>query len=332
MSYSEETLLKKFDGLEETQDSIVSTSQWVLFYYRYADKIAVQWEKYIATCPKHKKLALVYLVNDVVQQSRSRKKTEFIEAFGQVFSNALTKAYAEVPPATQKKFEKIIRVLNDRNIFATPLKIAGVSVSVELSGGALKGTDEEKIQALATTGSKFQRFYHELLLGANGAFTETHLPKLHAIDSALTENITLLQELQASVSRDIEKVEARTKVQREKTAELIKKQQELEEQRKTEDDKRRIEEEKRLEELKRQEEEDKLLPTYQADSDDDSDEDRKKDSDEDSDDDVYHDSDDGKTGDEIEQTPAKQEASTDQESKDNSNGEPRPKKRLRFAE
>lgn len=277
MSYSEEKLLQKLDSLAETQDSIVSTSQWVLFYYRNADQIASRWEKCLMESPPSKILALVYLANDVVQQSRARKKTEFIDAFSTVLPNALSYAYGKVPESTQKRLQKIVRVLNERRVFPQPLKVKGIDVpEAAAKGDGESGSEGDKLKALTTVGSKFQRLYHELLLSANGSFTQTHLSELEQIQGSLKENIAIMQEIEANVSKDIEKIHQRSKIQLQKSAEIVKKQQELQELRKAEEQKRLKEEAERLERLKRQEEEDNLLPTYQDDSDSDSEEEKKE--------------------------------------------------------
>ncbi|CEP21848.1 unnamed protein product [Cyberlindnera jadinii] len=277
MSYSEEKLLQKLDSLAETQDSIVSTSQWVLFYYRNADQIASRWEKCLMESPPSKILALVYLANDVVQQSRARKKTEFIDAFSTVLPNALSYAYGKVPESTQKRLQKIVRVLNERRVFPQPLKVKGIDVpEAAAKGDGESGSEGDKLKALTTVGSKFQRLYHELLLSANGSFTQTHLSELEQIQGSLKENIAIMQEIEANVSKDIEKIHQRSKIQLQKSAEIVKKQQELQELRKAEEQKRLDEEAERLERLKRQQEEDNLLPTYQDDSDSDSEEEKKE--------------------------------------------------------
>jgi regulator of Ty1 transposition protein 103 len=336
MSYSEESLARKLEALEETQDSIVSTSQWVLFYYRYADKIASHWESYLKQCPTHKKLAMVYLMNDVVQQSRARKKTEFIEAFAKVLPEALNRIYPKVPTSTQKRLEKIVRVLNERHIFSPPLAISGVTgphsddrSASHSNGGALKGTDEEKIQTLASMGSKFQRFYHELLIGTNGVFTDAQLPTLNSLQKELKENISLLQELDNNVTKDIEKAQKRSKIQLEKTAEILIKQQKIEDQRRKEEEQRKIEERKKLEELKRLQEEENMLPAYQPDSEDDSDSNDSKT--------VGTDSDSGSDNEEIvhkgrEVTEKKDDKKSSKSDDGTTDSEVRPKKRLRFAE
>ncbi|ONH68722.1 Regulation of nuclear pre-mRNA domain-containing protein 1B [Cyberlindnera fabianii] len=272
MSYSNESFISKLNALQETQESIVSTSTWVLFHYRYADRIASEWEKYLYQAPPPRKLAVIYLANEVVQQARARKRTEFIDAFYKVLPGSLGNAYKKVPPQIQPKIAKLVNVLVDRKIFPGPLNVPGISSDSghQSVAHASVGSDDEKLRGLASSGQKFHKFYHEMLLKANGSFTDSQLPYLQRLKVMLAENIGQLQDLQSTVDEEIEKTAERSKAAREKLEELKKKQQEIEMQ-------KHLDEMKRQEEARKQAEEDKILPTY-AESDDDSDSDSDSDS------------------------------------------------------
>ncbi|KAM9886447.1 hypothetical protein OXX79_014182, partial [Metschnikowia pulcherrima] len=66
-------------------DSIVSISQWVLFHHRHATHLCELWADYTldnnASAQSKKKLSLLYLCNDVVQQARHKRKPEFTAGF-----------------------------------------------------------------------------------------------------------------------------------------------------------------------------------------------------------------------------------------------------------
>lgn len=267
MSFSEGKLKDKLDALEETQDSIVSTSQWVLFHYRYADRIAPEWETYLNKSPVQKKLAVIYLANDVVQQSRAKRKTEFIDAFNKLLPRALSQAYSEVPEPTKKKISKIVNIWRERKIFPHPVEL---HTGETINGSASAAEDdsnlsfEDKLKSIGSSSKKFQRFYHELLLGSNGSFKSQDIKTLNALKKAINENIIQLQDLTETIEDEISHIGEREKFTEEKRLEVEQKQKELEKQ-------RQQEEEERIAEEKRRVEEESMLPTYDDGSDSNSD-------------------------------------------------------------
>jgi len=68
-------------------------------------------------------LNLVYLANDVVQQSRARKKDEFPRAFSPVIPEAMEIAYRGVTTDVQGKLRRVLDVWRQRGVF--PLNILG---------------------------------------------------------------------------------------------------------------------------------------------------------------------------------------------------------------
>ncbi|KAG2735582.1 hypothetical protein G9P44_001796 [Scheffersomyces stipitis] len=130
MSFSPEILKKKLASLQDTQDSIVSISQWVLFHHRHSADSAKFWSQYTLSIPtaasanlknpSSKKLSLLYLCNDVVQQARRKRKLEFINDFATVLPAVLRKTFYNVDSATKPKIERLISVWEQRQIFSPP--------------------------------------------------------------------------------------------------------------------------------------------------------------------------------------------------------------------
>ncbi|RLV86384.1 hypothetical protein JA9_004391 [Meyerozyma sp. JA9] len=122
MSFSPSILAKKLSSLQETQDSIVTISQWVLFHQRHSKEAASTWAKYITEDPdarsSKKKLSLLYLCNDVVQQARHKRKQEFIDEFAAVLPGVLKKIYASLDPPIQPKVDRLIAVWEQRHVFS----------------------------------------------------------------------------------------------------------------------------------------------------------------------------------------------------------------------
>lgn len=124
MSFSPEIYRKKLDLLQETQDSIVSISQWVLFHHRHAKDLCDIWSEYtLADKPEitpKKRLSLLYLCNDVVQQARHKRKPEFISGFALILPNVLNTVYPTLDAGVKPKVERLIGVWEQRGIFSGP--------------------------------------------------------------------------------------------------------------------------------------------------------------------------------------------------------------------
>lgn len=118
MSYSPDAVTGKLAGLNDTQESIVSISQWVMFHRRYAKQTVQTWMQCLEEATSHRKLHLIYLANEVVQQSRARKKEEFLAAFRPKIAGAVGDAYAKVSPDIRNRIKRVTGVWRQRNIFA----------------------------------------------------------------------------------------------------------------------------------------------------------------------------------------------------------------------
>lgn len=168
MSFTEDNLVSKLSTLNETQESIVNISQWVLFYKRYASETARIWADYILRAPMSKRLALVYLANEIVQQARPKRKTEFIDAFARVIAPTLEAVYNNAPFDAKKRILRVVLVWVERQVFPPAVlselqsKIkadssTGPSLSSSSSSMAQPGRDSGSTLGLGMpSGSLFQ--------------------------------------------------------------------------------------------------------------------------------------------------------------------------------
>lgn len=121
MSFSPDVFKKKLDSLQETQDLIVSISQWVLFHHRRVKDLCQLWSQYtLLDDPKlnsKKKLSLLYLCNDVVQQARHKRKPEFLAEFAKVLPQVLNKVFPTLDDPIKPKIERLVGVWEQRGIF-----------------------------------------------------------------------------------------------------------------------------------------------------------------------------------------------------------------------
>ncbi|KAK4561445.1 hypothetical protein LTR86_004763 [Recurvomyces mirabilis] len=118
MAYTTDAVRAKLSTLSETQESIVSTAQWLLFHRRQADRTAQAW---LTVLQSHKEAAkrlnLIYLANEVVQQSRARGKQDFLLAFEPIVAEGTASAYKGANEGTQGKIRRVVEVWRQRSVF-----------------------------------------------------------------------------------------------------------------------------------------------------------------------------------------------------------------------
>ncbi|PWW77474.1 DUF618-domain-containing protein [Tuber magnatum] len=117
MAYSDDTVLSKLSALNETQEGIVTAANWILFHRRMAKRTAELWLQRMKESTSHKKLNLIYLANEVVQQSKARKRQDFLTAFSPIIAEATEVAYRNSTPDIQNKIRRVMEVWRQRAIF-----------------------------------------------------------------------------------------------------------------------------------------------------------------------------------------------------------------------
>lgn len=117
MAYSDDAVQAKLNSLNESQDSIVANAQWIMFHRRHADRTAGIWLTRMQEATMPKRLNLIYLANEVVQQSRARGKQDFMVAFEPIIADATALAYKGASQDVQGKLRRVVDVWRQRNIF-----------------------------------------------------------------------------------------------------------------------------------------------------------------------------------------------------------------------
>ncbi|PQE05459.1 putative Regulator of Ty1 Transposition protein [Rutstroemia sp. NJR-2017a BBW] len=124
MAYNDDAVLAKLSALNETQESIVTVAQWVMFHRRYADRTGQLWLQKLKDSGSNKRLNLIYLANEVAQQTKARKKDDFLIAFSPVIAEATATAYKGATNEVQQKLKRVVEVWRQRQIFEIPIQDA----------------------------------------------------------------------------------------------------------------------------------------------------------------------------------------------------------------
>lgn len=147
MAYTDDAVKAKLSSLNETQESIVSVAQWIMFHRRHADRTCAIWLERMRETTVNKRLTLIYLANEVVQQSKARRKDDFLVAFSPVIAEATSTAYKGATNDVQDKIRRTVEVWSQRRIFDKPIQEAVEARIMELDksrsgkkGGLLGGS------------------------------------------------------------------------------------------------------------------------------------------------------------------------------------------------
>lgn len=117
--FTDEAVKQKLSALNESQDSIVTVAQWLMFHRRQTSRTAELWLQRIKdpSTTASKRLNLMYLANELVQQSKIKKKDDILAAFLTLVGDGMIVAYRGAPPDVQNKLKRLSEVWRQRNIF-----------------------------------------------------------------------------------------------------------------------------------------------------------------------------------------------------------------------
>ncbi|KAL1997056.1 hypothetical protein VTN49DRAFT_7921 [Thermomyces lanuginosus] len=122
MAYTADAVRAKLSALNETQEGIVTVAQWVMFHRRHAERTVQLWFEKLRESPSNKRLNLIYLANEVAQQSKARRKDDFLNAFSPIIAEAMAIAYKGASNEIQQKLRRVVEVWRQRMIFEQPIQ------------------------------------------------------------------------------------------------------------------------------------------------------------------------------------------------------------------
>lgn len=117
MAYTDDAALSKLSALNDTQDSIATAAQWFLFHRKHAERTVQLWLGRLKESPSSKRLTLIYLANEVAQQSKVRRKDDFVQALSPVIADAMTLAYRGASQEVQHRLLRVLDVWKQRTVF-----------------------------------------------------------------------------------------------------------------------------------------------------------------------------------------------------------------------
>ncbi|KAL8460127.1 hypothetical protein ACS0TY_031875 [Phlomoides rotata] len=117
-TFSETLLTEKLSKLNSSQQSIESLSKWCVSHRKKAKQVVETWEQFFKSAKHEQRIAMLYLANDTLQNSR-RKGSEFVNEFWKVLPAALKVVYDSGNENCRKVASRLVEIWEERKVFGS---------------------------------------------------------------------------------------------------------------------------------------------------------------------------------------------------------------------
>jgi len=115
--FSEATLSQKLSELNQTAPSIQGVSLWLLHHRKHYQNYVKVWYRELGKVKREQKLPMMYLANDLVQNSR-KKYPEISKEFGTIMKAVFTHLVGlNFDGKTQKSINRLVSIWKERQSF-----------------------------------------------------------------------------------------------------------------------------------------------------------------------------------------------------------------------
>jgi len=115
--FSEATLSQKLSELNQTAPSIQGVSLWLLHHRKHYQNYVKVWYRELGKVKREQKLPMMYLANDLVQNSR-KKYPEISKEFGTIMNAVFTHLVGlNFDGKTQKSINRLVSIWKERQSF-----------------------------------------------------------------------------------------------------------------------------------------------------------------------------------------------------------------------
>ncbi|KAG8373329.1 hypothetical protein BUALT_Bualt11G0012900 [Buddleja alternifolia] len=119
--FSEQILADKLSKLNSTQQCIETLSHWCIFHRSKAEQVVATWDKQFHSSEMVKKVPLLYLANDILQNSK-RKGDEFVTEFWKVLPSALKDVVNKGDDRGKTAVSRLVGIWEERRVFGSHSK------------------------------------------------------------------------------------------------------------------------------------------------------------------------------------------------------------------
>lgn len=129
--FSEEILADKLSKLNSTQQCIETLSHWCIFHRSKAELVVSTWSKQFNNSEIIQKVPLLYLANDILQNSK-RKGNEFVTEFWKVLPAAIKDLTEKGDDYGKNVVSRLVKIWEERRVFGHAKSIKSVMLGEEL--------------------------------------------------------------------------------------------------------------------------------------------------------------------------------------------------------
>ncbi|XP_076924906.1 uncharacterized protein LOC143587522 [Bidens hawaiensis] len=119
--FSEQILADKLSKLNSTQQCIETLSHWCIFHRSKAEVVVTTWEKQFHSAEVAQKVPLLYLANDILQNSK-RKGNEFVTEFWKVLPGAVKDLTEKGNDHGKSVVTRLVNIWEERRVFGSKAK------------------------------------------------------------------------------------------------------------------------------------------------------------------------------------------------------------------
>ncbi|KAF3440426.1 hypothetical protein FNV43_RR18710 [Rhamnella rubrinervis] len=116
--FSEQILADKLSKLNSTQQCIETLSHWCIFHRSKAELVVTTWDKQFHNSQMVQKVPLLYLANDILQNSK-RKGNEFVTEFWKVLPVALKDVHEKGDDHGRNVVSRLVAIWEERRVFGS---------------------------------------------------------------------------------------------------------------------------------------------------------------------------------------------------------------------
>ncbi|XP_073059043.1 uncharacterized protein [Primulina eburnea] len=116
--FSEEILADKLSKLNSTQQCIETLSHWCIFHRGKAEQVVATWNKQFHSSEMAQKVPLLYLANDILQNSK-RKGTEFVTEFWKFLPSAIKDVENKGDDRGKNVVSRLVGIWEERRVFGS---------------------------------------------------------------------------------------------------------------------------------------------------------------------------------------------------------------------
>ncbi|CAA3025001.1 Hypothetical predicted protein [Olea europaea subsp. europaea] len=117
-AFSEQILADKLSKLNSTQQCIETLSHWCIFHQSNSEKVVATWDKQFHSSEMAKKVPLLYLANDILQNSK-RNGNDFVIEFWKVLPAALKEVVKKGNDCEKNVVSRLVKIWEERRVFGS---------------------------------------------------------------------------------------------------------------------------------------------------------------------------------------------------------------------